>query len=718
MEIHVLSEETINRIAAGEVVERPLNVVKELVENAIDAGATAISCEIRDGGITMIRVTDNGSGIEPSQIGTAFLRHATSKISDETDLESLLTLGFRGEALSSIAAVAQVEMITKTRDNLTGIRATNQVLSAESTDQVRLDMEEIGAPDGTTVIVRNLFYNVPVRRKFLRQPQTEAGYVTDLIEHQALSHPGISFHYKVNGQDKLHTTGSGDLKELIYRIYGRDITKRILPLSVQEGNLKLEGFIGRPEISRTSRGFETFFVNGRMLRSDILSKALEEGYRTDLMQHRFPFAVLHLTMPAELTDVNVHPSKMEIHFANRQEIYDFVDRAVHQTLHKVELIPEATIHTDKEVREEKKAEVKERETLFREQGKAQPFEKKRLQQEGRQDIYTSSQGRKGLQDGKKAYEVFKELVETAKKVPEKEEKKEAEKKAQPQGPSLISEEGFVFEDRRIPGKEEKTEERPGENSGQTPSSPASPGTEEGKAGKAADPKEASPAAEGQGTYVQQSLFESVDPSLPEDHIIDRKNEKKYRIIGQVFGTYWLFQYEDKMLMMDQHAAHEKVNFERFMKYFSDNQEGPAPSQMLAPPCVITLTGKEEGAYLQYKDTFHTMGYEIEDLGGGSYAIRSVPMALYGSEPDDLLRETLEEIMEEKIKGTPRSILTRIATMACKASVKGSTLMSVTEAQALIEELMTLDNPYHCPHGRPTIVIMTQRDMDKKFKRIV
>ena len=718
MEIHVLSEETINRIAAGEVVERPLNVVKELVENAIDAGSTAISCEIRDGGITMIRVTDNGSGIEPSQIGTAFLRHATSKISDETDLESLLTLGFRGEALSSIAAVAQVEMITKTRDNLTGIRATNQVLSAESTDQVRLDMEEIGAPDGTTVIVRNLFYNVPVRRKFLRQPQTEAGYVTDLIEHQALSHPGISFHYKVNGQDKLHTTGSGDLKELIYRIYGRDITKRILPLSVQEGNLKLEGFIGRPEISRTSRGFETFFVNGRMLRSDILSKALEEGYRTDLMQHRFPFAVLHLTMPAELTDVNVHPSKMEIHFANRQEIYDFVDRAVHQTLHKVELIPEATIHTDKEVREEKKAEAKERETLFREQGKAQPFEKKRLQQEGRQDIYTSSQGRKGLQDGKKAYEVFKELVETAKKVPEKEEKKEAEKKAQPQGPSLISEEGFVFEDRRIPGKEEKTEERPGENSGQTPSSPASPGTEEGKAGKAADPKEASPAAEGQGAYVQQSLFESVDPSLPEDHIIDRKNEKKYRIIGQVFGTYWLFQYEDKMLMMDQHAAHEKVNFERFMKYFSDNQEGPAPSQMLAPPCVITLTGKEEGAYLQYKDTFHTMGYEIEDLGGGSYAIRSVPMALYGSEPDDLLRETLEEIMEEKIKGTPRSILTRIATMACKASVKGSTLMSVTEAQALIEELMTLDNPYHCPHGRPTIVIMTQRDMDKKFKRIV
>ncbi|MBQ3974436.1 MAG: hypothetical protein II628_09750, partial [Lachnospiraceae bacterium] len=369
--------------------------------------------------------------------------------------------------------------------------------------------------------------------------------------------------------------------------------------------------------------------------------------------------------------------------------------------------------TDKEVREEKKAEAKEREILFREQGKAQPFEKSR-RQEGRQDVYTSPQGCRGLQEGKKAYEIFKELMETASKTPAGTEEAGPERKAEPRGPSVISEEGFVFEDRRIPGKEEKAEGKPGEKPGEQTSPPAFAGAEK---------KDPFPAAEGQpargqGAYVQQSLFESEDPSASGERIIDRKNEKKYRIIGQVFGTYWLFQYEDKMLMMDQHAAHEKVNFERFMKFFHDNQEGPAPSQMLSPPCVITLTGKEEGAYLQYRDTFHTMGYEIEDLGGGSYAIRSVPMALYGSEPDDLLHETLEEIMDEKMKGTPRSILTRIATMACKASVKGSTIMSVTEAQALIEELMTLENPYHCPHGRPTIVIMTQRDMDKKFKRIV
>ena len=702
MDIHVLSEETINRIAAGEVVERPLNVVKELVENAIDAGASAISCEIRDGGITMIRVTDNGCGIEPSQIGTAFLRHATSKITDETDLESLMTLGFRGEALSSIAAVAQVEMITKTKDNLTGIRATNQVLAqADGNDRVTLDMEEIGAPDGTTVIVRNLFYNVPVRRKFLRQPQTEAGYVTDLIEHQTLSHPGISFHYKVNGQDKLHTTGSGDLRELIYRIYGRDITKRILPLKATEGSLRLEGYIGRPEISRSSRNFETFFVNGRMLKNEILSKALEEGYRTDLMQHRFPFAVLHLTMPAEQTDVNVHPSKMEIHFSNRQEIYDFVEKAVHETLHKVELIPEATLHSAQEAREEKKEEVKEREKLFKEQGKAQPFEKKRLEREGRQDVYAAAPEKRGLQDGRKAYEVFKDLVETASRK-EAVKAMEPEKKSQPQGPSVIAGEDFVFEDRRIPEKEDGDREEAAQAEEKTPVQPAAP--------EAPAPKS--------GAFVQQSLFESPDPDLPEEHILEKGNEKKYRIIGQVFETYWLFQYEDKLLMVDQHAAHEKVNFERFMKAFNENKEGPAPSQMLMPPAVLTLTGREEGAYLRYQDIFQTMGFEIEDLGGGSYAVRAVPLALYGSEPVALIHETLEEIMDEKRKGTPQSIVTRIATMACKASVKGNTLMTEEEAEALMEELMTLDNPYHCPHGRPTMVIMTKRDMDRKFKRII
>ncbi|MDO4285988.1 MAG: DNA mismatch repair endonuclease MutL, partial [Eubacteriales bacterium] len=379
MEIHVLSQETIGRIAAGEVVERPVNVAKELIENSIDAGATAITVEIRDGGQSLLRVTDNGCGIEPSQIHRAFLRHATSKITDENDLTRLTSLGFRGEALASIAAVAQVEMITKVRESLTGIRAANdgalsltRNASSENglygADDSRfydlaggqadspsdgLSVQEIGAPDGTSVIVRNLFYNVPVRKKFLKQPQTEAGYVTDLIERQALSHPDISFHYRVNGKEKLHTSGNGQLKELIYRIYGRETAAALLPVSYTGEGYTVSGLIGRPEISRASRSFETFFINGRMLRSDILSKALEEGYGTDLMKHCFPFAVLHLTMPPGELDVNVHPTKMEVRFSDPQAVYAALKAAVRQSLHGKELIPAASLLSEREQRQER-----------------------------------------------------------------------------------------------------------------------------------------------------------------------------------------------------------------------------------------------------------------------------------------------------------------------------------------------------------------------------
>ena len=379
MEIHLLSEETINRIAAGEVVERPVNVVKELVENAIDAGASAITIEIREGGKKMIRVTDNGCGIEKSQITKAFERHATSKIRDDSDLTRLVSLGFRGEALSSIAAVSQVEMITKTRDSLTGIRATNQLLNGYSQDQrVNLDLEEIGAPDGTSVVVRNLFYNVPVRARFLKQPQTEAGYITDLVERQALSHPFISFHYRADGREKLHTTGSGDLRELLYRIYGREITKKVLPVKTVEGDYALEGFIGRPEISRSTRNFEIFFVNGRMLKSNTLSKALEAGYRTDLMQHKFPFAVLHLSVPPQEADVNVHPTKMEIRFSESEAVYRFIEESVHGVLGSSELIPSELFETRAQERKREKEEEKEARKALESEPHPEPFERARF----------------------------------------------------------------------------------------------------------------------------------------------------------------------------------------------------------------------------------------------------------------------------------------------------------------------------------------------------
>ena len=672
MEIHLLSEETINRIAAGEVVERPVNVVKELVENSIDAGATAITIEIREGGKKMIRVTDNGCGIEKSQIAKAFERHATSKIRDDSDLTRLVSLGFRGEALSSIAAVAQVEMITKTRDSLTGIRATNQPLNGFSANEpVRLDMEEIGAPDGTSVVVRNLFYNVPVRAKFLKQPQTEAGYITDLVERQALSHPSISFHYRVDGKEKLHTTGNGDLKELLYRIYGREISKKVLPVKVSDGHYSLEGFIGRPEVSRSTRNFEIFFVNGRMLRSNTLSKALEAGYRTDLMQHKFPFAVLHLSVPTQEADVNVHPTKMEVRFSDPEAVFRFIDENVHDVLHSAELIPEEILETQAQERKRKRQEAEEARRRLESEPHPEPFERARFVSEPLSSYGSSGAGK---EDSAGAVHTTGSSLEIIFTDPEP---------VSPKGPSRVETEDFLFEDKRIPsGTPVSGEHR-------------------------------------KGTFQQGSLFENTDFSdSGEEKILLKENRRSFRIIGQVFETYWLIQYEGKLLVIDQHAAHEKVNYERLMKRLESGDPSASGSQMLAPAGVITLTGREEGELHAHEEVFRSMGYEIEPLGGSTYAIRAVPMELYGNDATELLRETLEEMVEEKMTGTPKTILAKIASMSCKAAVKGNSLLSVKEAEALIDELLGLDNPYHCPHGRPTMIVFTQSDMDKKFKRIV
>ena len=672
MEIHLLSEETINRIAAGEVVERPVNVVKELVENSIDAGATAITIEIREGGKKMIRVTDNGCGIDKSQIAKAFERHATSKIRDDSDLTRLVTLGFRGEALSSIAAVAQVEMITKTRDSLTGIRATNQPLSGFSADErILLDMEEIGAPDGTSVVVRNLFYNVPVRARFLKQPQTEAGYITDLVERQALSHPSVSFHYRVDGKEKLHTTGNGDLKELLYRIYGREISKKVLPVKISDGHYSLEGFIGRPEISRSTRNFEVFFVNGRMLKSSTLSRALEAGYRTDLMQHKFPFAVLHLQVPAAEADVNVHPTKMEVRFSDPENVFHFIDESVHGVLHSAELIPEQLPETQAQERERKRQEAEEAKRRLESEPHPEPFERARFVSDS-MSPYGSPKA--GKEDEEKFVHTTGASLEICFTDPEP---------AGPKGPARVETEDFLFEDKRIPG------DTPADSSSR------------------------------RGSFQQASLFGNTDFSDPaQEKILLEDNRPRFRIIGQVFETYWLIQFEGKLLVIDQHAAHEKVNYERLMKRMQSSDPSESGSQMLAPASVITLTGREEGELHTHEEVFRSMGYEIEPLGGSTYAIRAIPMELYGNDAAELLRETLEEMIEEKMTGTPKAILAKIASMSCKAAVKGNSLLSEREAQALIDELLRLDNPYHCPHGRPTMIVFSQADMDRMFKRIV
>ena len=697
MQIHLLNTDTINKIAAGEVVERPLNVAKELIENAIDAGATAITCEIRDGGISLLRVTDNGCGIEPDQIARAFQRHATSKIEDEKDLDHLETLGFRGEALSSIAAVAQVEMITKVRSSLTGIHATNTGLNPTDTDVIPLELTEIGAPDGTTVIVRNLFYNVPVRRKFLKSAQTETGYITELLEHMALSHPDISFHFRAGNKEKLHTSGNGNTKELIYRIYGKEISDAVLPISdamqtgpaedgsvspaengtAPSGGIRMTGFIGKPEISRGTRGFELFFVNGRVIENEILSRSLESGYRTDLMQHQFPFAVLYLTMDPSLVDVNVHPSKKEARFADNQALYDFIDGAVHSVLHGSALIPKATLQTEREIRKETAAEKSA--SL---QDKSEPFEPVRRAEQG-EPIANPAAAPAPASD-----------VPAAGDKPDSSAGKEIE--------------DAFFDDRRT----RIVPEALSDGSADYAASGAAPVKEASVTApiKTASAKEASVTAPG-----ETAPADAVDSA---QQIMSSLQAGQYRLLGQIFKTYWLVAFDDRLLMIDQHAAHEKVRYERLMKQYRERQNEPAPSQMMLPPSVITFSGKEEAVFLQYQDIFTAMGYQIEPFGGNAWAIRAVPMELFGSQPEALLRDTLDEIMESKLSGDPQDILSRIATASCKAAVKGNRPLSEPEAKALIDELLTLDNPYHCPHGRPTMIELSEADIERRFKRIV
>lgn len=626
MKINVLDHQTIDKIAAGEVVERPASVVKELVENAIDSGADAVTVEIKEGGISFIRVTDNGSGIEKSQIRNAFLRHATSKISTADDLTDLVSLGFRGEALASIAAVSMVEAISKTEEDLTGIRYVIE-------GGMEKEMEEIGAPCGTTIIVRNLFYNTLPRKKFLKQPQTEGSYVADLMEHLALSHPQISFHFIINGQNRFHTSGNNDLKEIIYRIYGKDIAKELDEIHVEKEDFSIDGFLGRPIINRSNRNYELFYINGRFIKSNLLGKAVEDGYKEYLMQHKFPFCVLHFTIDTKRIDVNVHPTKMEVRIAGGQEFYERVRDIIFDSLHKQEMIPEVTLT---------------------------------------------------------GVGVPKEATKTSKAAPQNAAPKKPEtvKKAKVSVPE-------PFEVRRI--QQEKAAKQAAV-------------TEQIKEGENTN------AAKQNSTVREPGLYATAAQlALFDDKLLSKKAREQYEIIGQLFDTYWLVSYQDKLMIIDQHAAHEKVKFERFIKQF---QSHSVVSQNLNPPVIVTLSGKEKACLLQHMEHFTSLGFGIEEFGGNDYAISSVPMDLYGYRETEFFYELLDELAEETLTGTPDSIRMRIAASACKAAVKGNMRISRTEAEALIDELLSLENPYNCPHGRPTIISMSKYELEKKFKRIV
>ncbi len=653
--IQILDSATIDKIAAGEVVERPSSVVKELVENALDAGADAITVEIKEGGITFIRVTDNGSGIDSSQIRNAFMRHATSKIRSAEDLTHVVSLGFRGEALSSICAVAQVELITKTKDNLTGVRYVCE-------GAVEKECAEIGAPTGTTVLVKNLFFNTPVRRKFLKQPMTEGGYIIDLMEHMALSRPDTAFKLVVNGQVKFHTSGNGSLKEVIYRIYGKETASQLLPFEKETKGIKVEGFLGKPILNRSNRNFENYYINGRYIKSSLIAKALEDGYSNYLMQHKFPFTVLHFTIDTEMVDVNVHPTKMDVRFTGGNYLYDFVASSVAAALQQREMIPEALLSEEKE-EETQKVKVPE------------PFEQQRTRQ----------------------FQVMEEQRYEAVRSPRQDIfiREAAEESLKAMADNTSSDDDFFVQ---IPAR--VADSTPALRA-EAPTEPAAPGT-----AMPANAEQAAPAVKAEPPK-QLDLFE--------EKMLTKENRPRYRILGQIFDTYWLIAFTDKLFIVDQHAAHEKVKYERLMKHY---HEKDIVTQTLNPPIVVTLSAKEEATYLSCKDVFAGLGFEIEDFGGREYALRGVPVDLYGQEEKTLFLSVLDEMSEGPLHKDLTVVEEKLATMACKSAVKGNHSFSFAEMEALIDELLTLDNPYNCPHGRPTIISMSKYEIEKKFKRIV
>ena len=722
-QIHILDSETIDKIAAGEVVERPSSVVKELVENAIDAGADAITVEAKDGGIEFIRVTDNGSGMERSQLRTAFLRHATSKIEDADDLNRISSLGFRGEALSSIAAVSKVEVITKTKDSITGCRILLE--GAKETG-----FEEIGAPDGTTFLMRNLFFNTPVRRKFLKQAPTEGGYIADLMEHLALSRPDISFKLTLGNQLKFHTSGNGDLKEVIYRIYGREVANALIPIQAERNGIIVEGYLGKPEAVRSNRNFEIYFINGRFIRSSVVAKAIEEGYKEYLMQHKFPLCVLHITMDTGRVDVNVHPSKMDVRFSDGLDFARFLSESVRETLQNQEMIPEASLDSDRELRVKKNQERKEQEKRHT----PEPFEKRRTDEYRlmEETKYTAEQPKtqdfmqnpvwNRVKDAGNSIKMEGNLAESSHNLSKLIPHGNVEAAAVPK--QLSPEEPFFTETSELKpeisgntaGAEEVKPETPGklEEKKMEWAGAESPGKinakDSGKIETDAQGKVGLEAPENEkvcATGTQLNLFE--------EKILTTDNRSRFRIIGQVFETYWLVQYEDKLLMIDQHAAHEKVNYERLMKQFHEKN---VLSQSLMPPVIVSLSSQEETVLKEHLEVFLSLGFEVEAVGGNEYALRSVPMDLFGCGEHEMFLEVLDQLGEGTSFGGIRVIEEKIASMSCKAAVKGNNLLSIPEAEALIDELLMLDNPYNCPHGRPTIVSMTKYEMERKFKRVV
>ena len=645
--IQVLDQITIDKIAAGEVIERPSSIVKELVENAIDAKATAVTVEIKEGGISFIRITDNGCGIPKEEVPLAFLRHSTSKIRCVEDLSGISSLGFRGEALSSIAAISQVELITKTRESEFGTKYVIEGGQEKS-------LEDAGAPDGTTFLIHQIFYNTPARRKFLKTPMTEASHVNELMIRLALSHPEVSIQFINNGQKKLHTSGNGKLKDVIYHVFGRDIANNLLEVDERIDGIHLTGFIGKPLVSRGNRNYENYYINGRYVKSNIIAKAIEDAYKDFTMQHKYPFTVLHFKMDGQDLDVNVHPTKMELRFSNQQEVYNFVYHALKNALTEKELIPRVELPEAKEVPKIPEPSIEKPMSLPNQRPSVEKPE---------------------IKDEAYFMKKMRERVESYHK-----QHSQAEVKDRTQI-------------HREPMQIDRIREA------------ANYARAQAKVEKSINPPK-----------KVESSMESTQLNFFEEKLLSKKSMKEYKLIGQVFETYWLVEFQDQLYIIDQHAAHERILYEKTLRGMKDRNY---TSQYLSPPIVLNLSMQEAELLRTHMDLFVGIGFEIEEFGGDSYAIRAVPDNLFSIAKKELLIEMLDNLSEEiTSKEAPDMIAEKIASMSCKAAVKGNSRLSAAEVDTLIGELLELENPYHCPHGRPTIIAMTKRELEKKFKRIV
>ena len=717
--IRLLDKNVVDKIAAGEVIERPSSVVKELLENSIDAGAKDITVEIKDGGTSFIRVTDNGCGIPKDEVRTAYMRHATSKIENEEDLSCISSLGFRGEALSTIAAVAQTEMMTKTADDLIGIKYV--IHGGEE-----VEFKEVGVPDGTTIVVRNLFFNTPARKKFLKTPMTEGSYINDLVLKLALSHPDIAFKLIANGKTNISTSGNGNIKDNIYQLFGRDISNNLLPINYDGERIKLSGYVGKPFISRGNRGFENYFINNRYIKSNIINRAIEEGYRTFVMQHKFPFTVMYIELPKDKIDVNVHPTKMEFKYDNEKELFEVITRAVRDSLLQTDLIPPAKYNEN----DKKKTDA----SLTKDKTKpAEPFETKRA--------YTESQNKAA-----NASNAYKSFSNKADNITNDEKHNVLYNNAsnfqndahtvQPDHSTQASQKDDKSTSEQINSMPQAEPESKVKNYGDSykilnslkEASPDEPIynllNDKGVAYHSSEQSEKNnnQAEDSQTTSKEYMSYDSnKKPKKPEqmtlfnDDFISKDARSKHRIIGQVFGTYWLIEYEDKLYIMDQHAAHEKVNYERLVNNLRTKQ---VYSQQLMPPMVVTVTYAERQAILDNYDLFMKIGYDIVEFGGNEFKINAVPSNLFGLHGREMFMEFVGSLINNAGYMSNDVFVQKLATMACKAAIKGNTPISYSEADALIDELLTLENPYTCPHGRPTIISMSETELDKKFKRIV